>query len=78
MLTKWVDKVNGYGVLFRFILPFLLALVGTLIMGRLNDIQASQKELTNLFTNHLAHHQSLEKELENRLTCIETLVRKLK
>jgi len=98
MLKNWADKikdssnelvnrVNGYGVLLRFVLPILVGLLGwslNMNINNLKDTQVEFKKDLNIFknemtaynTNHLVHHSDLEKTLEGRLACIETLLRK--
>jgi len=85
MLKNWVDKVNGYGVLFRFVTPILLTIIGTLILGNLNhikeeqssircDLATFQKETQRYNTNHLEHHRTTEIIFEGRLSKIESLL----
>lgn len=95
MLDNWVDKskegsngftnkVNGYGVLFRFITPiltFLMTIIGTLALTALNDIKhdmdkacLDRKEIKVYFDNHLKHHTSFEVSIEKRLSKIETIL----
>jgi hypothetical protein len=81
------DKINGYGVVFRFITPlltFLLTIIGTLILGNLTDLRQNveeskidRKEIRVYFSNHLNHHADFEVSLERRLTCIETKLEKI-
>jgi hypothetical protein len=70
----WVDKINGYGVLFRFILPTAVIIFGTILSGKLDDIKIGQSKLETHFTNHLNHHQDLEIDYEKRLATIETQI----
>ena len=74
VFKPWVDRVNGYGVLFRFITPLLLSIILALGGFILNDIKDTQKESILHFTNHLSYHN----QIESRLSRIETLIRKLK
>ena len=73
---RWVDKVNGYGVLFRFLTPAFLAIIGTLILGNLGSLKEDMKELKNGFANHLEHHRQTEVVLADKLGRIETLLKK--
>jgi len=86
-MKNWADRVNGYGVLFRFLTPALLAIVGTLILNNLNlikeeenktrlELTAFQKESRDYNNNHLEHHRLNELKIEQRLTKIETLLKK--
>jgi hypothetical protein len=63
-------RVNGYGVLLRFITPILIT-VALFILGM---IRSDLKELETHFTNHLSEHKILETTLENRLTKLETQI----
>jgi len=66
------DKINGYGVLFRFITPILIALILfilTQIVGNINDLKV-------LFNNHLEHHRVIEVSFAERFAHIETLLSK--
>lgn len=81
MLKSWVDKVNGYGVLFRFITPaigVLMTIISTLILSNLSGIRQDLKDLNMSFTNHLSDHKSIEITLEKRLSCIETEIKNFK
>jgi hypothetical protein len=79
-MGKITDKINGwgngFGVWFRYITQLLLGLLVWNFVTFRGENKQDMKELINCFANHLAHHQSLEKELENRLSVIETLLRK--
>ena len=82
MLKDWTDKVNGYGVLFRFITPLLgilMTIIGTLALSQLNDIKESQRQVrkdlityqveTRTYnTNHLAHHALQENRIAEVLS----------
>jgi len=69
------DRINGFGVYFRFITPVLLAFIGTMIITLICGIKDDMKDLKTHFNNHLTKHESLSKELENRLASIETCLR---
>ncbi len=77
------DKINGYGLLLRFITPILITL-GLWIMSdmktEIREIRQTAKELsasTIVYnTNHLSHHNIFEKEICERLASIETFIRK--
>ena len=87
MLKDWTDKVNGYGVLFRFITPllaFLMTIIGTLALNNLSEIKRDmdkacldRKEIRVYFDNHLAHHANFETAIEGRLSRIETKIERL-
>lgn len=90
MLKEWSDRVNGYGVLFRFITPLLallMTVIGTLVLNDLSDIkseqvkvreelQCSQKDIKTYNENHLWHHAQFELAIEKRLSRIETILEK--
>ena len=78
MFKSWVDKVNGYGVMFRFLTPALLGIIGTLILSNLTGIRQDLKELNVNFTNHLSDHKTIEIKLGERLSCIETEIKNFK
>lgn len=65
------DKINGYGVIFRFITPILVTIALFLLTLVINDV----KDIKCSFTNHLEHHRQLEVKLENRLSSIETFLK---
>lgn len=78
-----VDRVNGYGPVFRYITPALIAIVIFILTTMRNDIRDVKSEQTILakevqvyFMNHLKHHADFEKAIENRLTAIETKIDK--
>ncbi len=89
MNNHTINKINSYGILFRFITPVLLAVIGTLILGNLSDIHKEQikvrldllnyQEETRTYNiNHLEHHRLSEVLIESRLTKIETLLQEMK
>ena len=45
MLDKWTDKVNGYGVYFRFILPVAIALLGWSLNANINTVKEDIVEI---------------------------------
>ena len=72
------DKINGYGMLFRFITPVMVAVTGFFTVMFINDIKADikgvkydLKEINIGFGNHLEHHRALEIMLGERLRCLE-------
>jgi hypothetical protein len=65
------DKLNGYGVVLRFVTPFMVSFFGALITFGVNSISGKLTTIQLHFTNHLAHHQDLEIGYERRLTQIE-------
>lgn len=70
MKTNTTDKINGIGVLLRFITPILV----TLILYILTLIRQDLDKLKQHFENHLSEHKKTEVILERRLTRIETLL----
>lgn len=65
------EKLNGYSVLFRFITPILIVMVGFFLKFGINRIFDKLDLLDEHFTNHLEHHQDLEVGYERRLTYLE-------
>ena len=45
MFNNWVDKVNGYGVWFRFILPIMLGLLIWNFNTRANEFERRIEEI---------------------------------
>lgn len=66
-----LNKINGYGSLFRFITPVLI----TIALFILSQILTDMKEMKSLFTNHLEHHRVIEVSLGERLSSIETILK---
>lgn len=62
--------IHDYGQLMRFITPLLISIA----LYLLSNIQKEITKLDTHFTNHLFHHVRLEKEIEHRFTCLETLI----
>ena len=80
-----INRLNGIGVMFRFITPALLAVMSTLIVFILSGIKTDIlgikfdiRELTLQFSNHLSDHKQIELTLEKRLTKLETLIHSIK
>ena len=65
MRKEIVDKINGYGVLLRFITPLLLGIILALHTYMLNDVQDIKRNITN----HINHDFISVME---RLATIET------
>ena len=85
MNNHTINKINSYGILFRFITPALLAIIGTLILGNLSDIRREQikvrldlisyqEESRTYNINHLVHHNSIEVSICERLSSIESIL----
>ena len=81
-MKTWVDKVNGYGVLFRFILPLFVGL--TAFFGKIayDNVLNRFDRLDVAFSNHLSEHRQIAQEyfdsskrIEGRLACIETEIK---
>ena len=70
-MSTTIEKLNGFGSLFRLITPTLIAVIGTLILTGQNDVKTKLSDLNSHFINHLAHHQDLEVGYEKRITTIE-------
>ncbi len=64
------NKVNGYGVILRFITPALI----TILLYMASMIKTDITELKIYFTNHLSNHRTIELMLEQRLTRLETMM----
>lgn len=81
MTSDKIDKLNGIGVIFRFITPFfqfILTITSALIIAYLMGLKTDMAELKMHFTNHLSEHKQIEIVLEKRLTYLETLLKKIK
>ena len=85
MTPDKVNKLNGIGVVLRFVHPALFAIISTLIIFILTgiktdvlEVKGGIKEVGKHFTNHLSDHKQIEIALEKRLTYLETLIRKIK
>lgn len=83
MNKAWHDSLNGYGVLFRFITPIMVGIIGWFtvslivdIKQEIGEIKIDAKNVAVGMTNHLEHHRILEINLAERLTAIEVLMRK--
>ena len=73
-----VNKLNGFGVVFRFVTPFfqfVLGILSAIILLWVSGLRTDMGELKSNFTNHLSDHKSIELILERRLTQLETLIR---
>ncbi len=44
-MKNWTDKVNGYGVYFRFILPVMVTILGWSLNGNINTLKESIKDI---------------------------------
>jgi hypothetical protein len=100
-----IDKLNGVGVILRFVHPAVFAIISSLILfilaGFKSDLsglkadlfqakieaksnfdklgavaQVNFDKMDGQFNNHLAHHQQFDKEIFERLSCIETKIKK--
>jgi hypothetical protein len=77
------DTINGWGTVFRFITPILIT-VGLWIMAdtknEIREIRQTAKEVaiitTTYNTQHLAHHSTFEVGVCERLSSIETILKK--
>jgi hypothetical protein len=65
------SKVDIYGSVFRLITPVLITIALFILTMIRNDVG----ELKAHFTNHLSDHKTFEVKLENRMTCLETIMR---
>ena len=61
------EKVNGFGILFRFITPFMVAISVVMMTYISTDIRNMKLSLDN----HLQHDVS---EIKERLARIETIL----
>lgn len=68
------SKLNGYGVILRFITPVLISIVIFMVGWLRTDIL----ELKVHFTNHLSNYNIHCLALENRLSTLETTIKRLK
>jgi hypothetical protein len=80
---KTKDRINGWGSVLRFFTPILVT-VGLWIMSdmknEIRDIRIAARVLaTETFTyneKHLLRHSEFEKDVCERLSCIETVLNK--
>ncbi len=71
------EKVNNFGILFRFITPILITIMLymlTMMQTNISTLQSDIKEIKEHFVNHLKEHKQVEVLMEKRLTRIETLL----
>lgn len=68
------EKINGYGVYFRFITPILVT-IAIFVLGLL---MSDMQELKRHFSNHLGEHKHIEILLEKRLSRIEAILEGVK
>lgn len=68
-----VKRINGWGELFRFVTPILIASSAYFGSMALNNIKVSITKLESHFTNHLSDHKTVELMIEKRLSTIEIL-----
>ena len=73
------DTINGWGSVFRFITPVLVTIALFYLAGlqsQIKDMKCEVKELTKetqlYHTNHLSHHTKMEISFSERLTALET------
>lgn len=59
-----IERINGYGILLRFITPVISGIILAMVGWIHNDITS----LKIHFVNHLMHHQDLEVGYERRIT----------
>lgn len=62
------ERINGYGMVLRFVTPVLI----TLVLYILTSVKDDIRELKLHFTNHLSSYQRNCVEVEGRLKSIET------
>jgi hypothetical protein len=79
MAKTITEKMNGFGVSLRFILPVMLTICFTFLIRDIDSVKKGVDELKLHFTNHLSHHKAEEdknsvfrEEVKSRLVCIET------
>lgn len=89
-MKDWTDRVNGYGVYLRFLLPLFVAVSSWLIINLIGDIKVELREIktdakiaATGMVNHLEHHRQLEIDIVKerskiceRLSSIETFIKK--
>jgi len=64
-----VDKMNGWGVIFRFITPLMVFIIAGMMTYILNDI----REMKISLNNHLQHDVA---DIRERIARIETILTK--
>ncbi len=67
MHARTKDRINGFGIVLRFITPVMVGLVMTMIVWLHDDIKAVKLAVTN----HLVHDVS---DMKERLARVETAV----
>ena len=80
---KTKDRINGWGSVLRFLTPILVT-VSLWIMSdmktEIRDIRIAARlvatETFNYNEKHLIHHAIFEKDMCERLSCIETILNK--
>jgi len=80
---KTKDRINGWGSVLRFLTPILVT-VGLWIMSdmktEIRDIRIAARlvatETFNYNEKHLLNHTMFEKDVCERLSCLETILRK--
>ena len=72
-----INRLNGMGVVLRFVHPALFAIISGLILFILTGLKDDMKEVKASLSNHLNHHQTIEINLADRLGRIETQLDKL-
>lgn len=77
-MKQLADKINGYGVWFRFLTPAMIAVIGWLTIYLINDIKEDIGEIKSDakiaatgMINHLEHHRILEIDLSKRYTSFD-------
>lgn len=78
------DTINGWGSLFRFVTPVLLTIVIFILTGLKEEIKDVRVMASNLATettiyntNHLSHHRVMEIRFCERLSVIETELKRV-
>jgi hypothetical protein len=64
------DKVNDYGVMFRFITPVLV----TIAIFSLSNLAEDIKDLRACIATHLEVHRVLDVALAERVAKLETII----
>ena len=79
------DRINGWGTLLRFVTPVLLT-IALWILGdmrnQIRDVRDNAKEFAGQVltyeTNHMEHHRVFEISMCERMTAIETEIKRLR
>lgn len=83
MAKTITEKINGFGVSLRFILPIMVGIFFTFMLRNFDSLEKNIDELKLHFSNHLSHHERETKattqfrmDIVERLSKIEVKMEK--